>query len=94
MGALQAAMQLDVTDCVSATDKTPTELRFSFYRNGVRESMDIPLLTSGVAGLPAGYIFAANEDQTYNFGSSVVDVAFGGRFNVGMVGLGSLLALR
>ena len=77
VGALQCAMNLDITECVSSTDPTPTELRFTFYRNGVKESMDIPLLTSGVTGLPTGYLFAANEDQTYNFGSSVVDLAFG-----------------
>ncbi|MGA0900854.1 MAG: hypothetical protein ACO3SO_10660 [Luteolibacter sp.] len=83
VGALQCAMQLDITECVSSTDSTPTELRFSYYKNGVRESIEIPLLTSGVAGLPAGYLFAANEDQTYNFGGSVVDLAFGANGDFG-----------
>ncbi len=77
VGALQCAMRLDVTECVSSTDMNPTELRFSYLANGVREELTLRLLSSGVAGLPAGYLFAANEDQTYNFGSSVVDLAFG-----------------
>lgn len=77
VGALQCAMRLDVTECVSSTDVNPTELRFSYLANGVREELTLRLLTSGVAGLPTGYLFAANEDQTYNFGSSVVDLAFG-----------------
>jgi len=83
VGALQCAMRLDVTECVSSTDKSPTELRFSYYKNGVRETLTLPLLTSGVAGLPAGYLFACNEDQIYNFGSSVVDLAFGANGNFG-----------
>lgn len=83
IGALQCAMQLDITECVSTLDPTPTELRFSFFRNGIRESLTIPLLTSGVTGLPAGYLYACNEDLSYSFGSSVVDLAFGGNGSFG-----------
>ena len=77
IGALQCAMQLDIVECVSSTDATPTELRFSYYRNGVRESIDLPLNVGSFAGLPPGYIYACNEDQTYDFGTAVVDVAYG-----------------
>ncbi len=77
IGALQCAMQLDIVECVSSLDATPTELRFSYYRNGVRESMDINLNVGSYAGLPAGYIYACNENETYDFGDNVVDVAYG-----------------
>lgn len=77
VGALQCAMRLDIVDCASSTDPTPTRLRFSYIRNGVREDMDIELNASPAAGLPPGYIFACNEDQIYDFEDSVVDLAYG-----------------
>jgi hypothetical protein len=77
IGALQCAMRLDITQVVSATNKTPTALRFSYLKNGVRQNLALPLNTGPDAGLPPGYLFAANENQTYNFGTAVVDVAYG-----------------
>lgn len=80
IGALQCAMRLDVTKVVNATDKTPTEYKFSYFRGGARRTDTISLTTatSGTTkNLPPGYIFACNENQTYNFGTAVVDVAYG-----------------
>jgi hypothetical protein len=80
IGALQCAMRLDITDVVSSTNPQPTMLRFSYLKGGARQTVNIPLTTaiSGtMSGLPPGYIFAANENQTYNFGTAVVDVAYG-----------------
>ncbi len=91
IGALQCAMQLDVTDCVNSTNKTPTKLRFSYLKGGVRQNLDIVIDSSGVVGLPPGYLFAANENQSYDFGSAVVDVAYGKNgvyaFQTGVTGL-------
>jgi hypothetical protein len=77
IGALQCAMRLDITECVSSTNPMPTKLRFSYLRGGVRQNLNIDLNTSGYAGLPPGYLFACNENQSYNFGTAVVDVAYG-----------------
>jgi hypothetical protein len=77
VGASQCAMRLDITQCVSATDKTPTALRFSYLKSGARQNLTIPLGTSPYTGLPPGYLFACNENQTYNFGTAIVDVAYG-----------------
>lgn len=77
IGALQCAMRLDIIDCVSSTNPQPTMLRFSYMRGGSRQTTVIDLTSSGFAGLPPGYLFAANENQSYNFGSAVVDVAYG-----------------
>ena len=77
VGALQCAMRLDVTQPVSALNKTPAVLRFSYLKSGVRTDLTVPL-TSGVAsGSPIGYLYACDENQTYNFGSTVVDLAYG-----------------
>jgi len=77
IGARQCAMRLDITECVDATDPTPTEVRFTYYQNGVRRTMDINLLTSGYTGLPSGYLYACKEENTYDFGEAVVDLAYG-----------------
>ncbi|MBN8460453.1 MAG: hypothetical protein J0M04_21700 [Verrucomicrobia bacterium] len=77
VGALQSAMRLDITDAVSTTNKTPTKLRFSYLKSGVRQNLDISLTAGAGTGLPAGYLFACNENQSYNFGTTVVDVAYG-----------------
>lgn len=77
IGALQCAMRLDITQVVSATNKTPTTLRFSYMKGGVRQDLTLPLNIGPTNGLPPGYLFACNEDQTYNFGTAVVDVAYG-----------------
>jgi hypothetical protein len=77
IGALQCAMRLDVTQAVSATNKTPTVLRFSYLKAGVRQNLTIPLTTGVATGLPPGYIYACEENQTYDFDTSVVDLAYG-----------------
>lgn len=77
VGALQGAMRLDVTDVVSSSNKTPTEFRFSYLKAGVRKDLDISLTTGAGTGLPAGYLLACAENQTYNFGTTLVDVAYG-----------------
>jgi hypothetical protein len=80
IGALQCAMRLDIADVVSSTNPTPTKLRFSYLKSGARQTLDIPLTTAtsgATQNLPPGYIFAANENQAYNFGTAVVDVAYG-----------------
>jgi hypothetical protein len=77
IGALQCAMRLDITQCVSSVNPTPTRLRFSYLRGGARQNLDIDLTSSGYTGLPPGYLYACNENQSYNFGTAVVDVAYG-----------------
>jgi len=77
IGAMQCAMRLDITDAVSPADPTPTAFRFSFMRGGVRETMDIPLTFGPAVGLPPGYIFAVSENMSYDFGDSIVDLAYG-----------------
>lgn len=76
VGALQCAMRLDITDCASDSDNTPTELRFEYMEDGERKSMEIDLDSSGVSGLPAGYIRCATEGDVVNF-PHPVDVAYG-----------------
>ena len=77
VGALQCAMRLDITQCVSSTNNTPTALRFSYKKAGVRKDLDIPLTTGLETGLSPGYIYCAAENETYDFGTNVVDVAYG-----------------
>jgi len=84
IGALQCAMRLDITQVVSSTNPQPTHLRFSYLKGGVRQNLTINLNNSGYSGLPPGYLFAAIEvppgnttNKGYNFGSAVVDVAYG-----------------
>lgn len=91
IGALQCAMRLDIVDVVSSTNPVPTKLRFSYLKDGVRKNLVIPLDSSPYAGLPPGYIFACNENQSYDFGASVVDLAYGKNgtyaFQTGATGL-------
>jgi hypothetical protein len=72
IGALQCAMRLDVTQCVSALNNTPTKLRFSYYKGGVRENREIIL-----ANNPPGYDSFWAENGSFNFGTEIVDVAYG-----------------
>ncbi|MCX6880021.1 MAG: hypothetical protein NTW21_40400 [Verrucomicrobia bacterium] len=77
IGALQCAMRLDVIQSVSASNKTPTILRFSYLKDGIRQDLTLPLTTGVATGLPPGYIYCCAGDGTYNFGTAVVDVAYG-----------------
>lgn len=91
IGALQCAMRLDITEVVGANNPSPTKLRFSYLANGERQSMDIPLNQGPAAGLPPGYLYAGREHQSYDFGSAVVDLAYGENgvyaFETGATGL-------
>ncbi|MEN9535101.1 MAG: hypothetical protein RIR37_374 [Verrucomicrobiota bacterium] len=78
VGALQCAMQLDVIDTLSPSDKTPSSLRFSYFKNGERQQLVVPQMVNTEPGLPQGYISCASAEQSHDFGSAVVDVAYGG----------------
>ena len=65
-------MRLDITQVVSALNKYPTSLRFSYLKDGARQNLNLSLATA-----PDGYITVCNENDTYNFGTAVVDVAYG-----------------
>jgi hypothetical protein len=82
VGALQCAMRVDITSVVSATNRTPTALRFSYLKSGVRQSYSEPLVTGINSALPPGYVKVCDENQSYDFGTQKVDVAYGvsGRF--------------
>ena len=77
IGALQCAMQMDITGVASSTDSTPTMLRFSYFQtSGTRASVNMPLTTATQTSLPVGYVKVCNENQSYTF-ASPVDVAYG-----------------
>lgn len=75
VGALQCAMNLDITECVSSIDPTPTKMVFRYMKNGVRAEELIDL-TAPASGVPPGYILCADENETVQF-DSVVDLAYG-----------------
>ena len=77
VGALQCAMRLDITQCVSSSNKTPTTLRFCYLKGGVLQTLTYSLTTSLASGLPVGYLYACGENATYNFGTAVVDLYYG-----------------
>ncbi|WP_367873905.1 hypothetical protein [Luteolibacter sp. Populi] len=77
VGALQCAMRLDVTGVRSGTDPTPTMLRFSFMNGTTRVNVNLPQTYPAPTALELGYSFAAAENSSYNFGTQVVDVAYG-----------------
>lgn len=77
VGALQCAMRLDITSVVSATNPLPSGLRFQYFKGGARQTLNIPLASGVAPGLPPGYVKVADENQSYNFGTQVVDVAYG-----------------
>jgi hypothetical protein len=76
VGAMQCAMTLDITKCVSASDRTPTELRFTYLRNGSRQTLTLPLNAGVTANLPVGYIQSVGENNSAHF-PTPVDVAYG-----------------
>ncbi|QTN32953.1 hypothetical protein HZ994_11675 [Akkermansiaceae bacterium] len=76
VGALQCAMTLDISKRASASDRTPTELRFTYLKNGSRQTLTVPLNSGVVANLPAGYISSVSENQTVTF-ATPVDTAYG-----------------
>ena len=76
VGAMQCAMTLDITKCISASDRTPTEMKFTYLKNGSRQTLTMPLSGGVVANLPVGYMLSVGENNTAYF-SSPVDVAYG-----------------
>jgi hypothetical protein len=79
VGALQCAMQLDITSVTSSTNLTPTMLRYSYLlSNGTRTSMNVPLTSAVQTTLPAGYVKVCDEGQSFTFSSTEpVDIAYG-----------------
>ncbi len=76
VGAMQCAMTLDISKCVSASDRTPTELRFTYLKGGIRQTLTIPLNSGVAANLPVGYILSGSENSSAFF-ATPVDVAYG-----------------
>ncbi|MEX1115401.1 MAG: hypothetical protein WEB53_09125 [Akkermansiaceae bacterium] len=81
VGALQCAMQLDIIQQVSSTNNMPTVFRFGFSKAGVRTSYTEPIINGLSADLPPGYVEVAIENGSYDFGTKVVDVAYGDEAN-------------
>lgn len=76
IGARQCAMTLDITQCVSRSDRTPTQLRFTYLKSGIRTPLTISLNSGPASGLPVGYIQSVREGSSAYF-ESHVDVAYG-----------------
>lgn len=85
IGALQCAMRLDVTAVTSATDPTPTMLRFGYKSGGSgnRTEVDIRFPAAGSYSTEAtprpieeGYTQVVVENQSHTF-NDLVDVAYG-----------------
>ena len=76
VGARRCAMTLDITRCVSSSNRTPTEMRFTYMRNGTRTTLNMPLSTGPATGLPIGYIMSVGENNTAFF-ETPVDAAYG-----------------
>jgi hypothetical protein len=76
VGALQCAMRLDITAVASATDPTPTALRFQYFKGGARQTLNVPLTAGPDVGLPPGYVRVATENESYTF-YGLNDVAYG-----------------
>lgn len=80
VGALQCAMRCDVTAVVSATNPTPTTLRFSYMNGTTRVNLNIPQGTPPATptALQAGYGQVATEGGTYTGSAGqLYDVAYG-----------------
>lgn len=77
VGAMQCAMQLDITQQTSSTNNMPTVFRFGYSKAGVRTSYSEPITKGINADLPPGYVEVALENGSYDFGTQVVDVAYG-----------------
>lgn len=76
VGARQCAMTLDISDAMTASDRTPKVLTFSYLKNGVRQTMTLNQTVGAETGLPPGYIKCCNENQSFFF-AAPVDVAYG-----------------
>lgn len=78
VGALECAMTLDISECVSTSDRTPTELTFSYLLGGERQKLVMDLVSGApsISSLLPYYQFSANENQTVTF-DEPVDVIYG-----------------
>ncbi len=77
VGAMQCAMRLDITRRQSATNATPTELRFSYLRtDGTRGEEFIQLTSAATVSIPSGYVKIRDENQSHTF-AGPVDIAYG-----------------
>ena len=77
VGALQCAMRLDVIAVASPTNPTPAMFRFSYLQGSTRANLNVPMSYSAPVPLESGYSFVANENASYDFGTQLVDVAYG-----------------
>jgi len=76
VGAMQCAMHLDISEVPDVDDPIPSELTFSYWKNGLRDELVINLNEGPDAGLPPGFIQCAVENETVFF-DEPVDVAYG-----------------
>ena len=76
VGALKCAMHLDITQCVSTSDRTPTEMKFTYIKNGAKTTLTMNLAGGNANGLPIGYIISVGENNAAYF-DTPVDVAYG-----------------
>ncbi len=77
-GSMQCAMRLTVTNVKSSTNQTPTMLELEYYPpTGDRVTMKLPQDETILTNLPAGFVKIANEGQTHDFKTQIVDVAYG-----------------
>lgn len=86
IGARQTAMRLDIIDAVSTQEfgigkipPNPNKFRFSYMKNGKRAAsveLSIPAPTE-VKDLPPGFTYVREENQSYDFGNTRVDLAYG-----------------
>ncbi len=80
VGALQCAMRCDVTAVVSATNPTPTTLRFSYMNGTTRVNLNIPQgdPPATATALQAGYVQVAVDGATYTgTAGQLYDFAYG-----------------
>jgi hypothetical protein len=76
IGAIQCAMHLDITDVAGENNPTPKEFTFHYQKAGQKESMVINLEEGDDEGLPPGYLYVADENESVYF-EEPVDVAYG-----------------
>lgn len=84
VGALQCALRLDVKEVLTPTNPTPSVYRFSYLTGttgSARRNMDVnmfpPVNPSTARALEDGFAEVAQEGQEYDFGTRVVDLAYG-----------------
>ena len=77
IGAQQCAMRVDINKVKSATDPTPTELRFQYLKvDGTRDELPLPVSLANTTTLPRGFAYVCDSGGTGTY-SGPVDVAYG-----------------